>query len=156
FESEIYRHKSRERIWISETARLVRDQYGRPLYYEGTVQDITARKRAEEALQRAHRELEKRVEERTAALTRANAALQTEIEERKRIEEALRKSEEQYRDLFENATDAIGTAASDATLISVNRRVEELLGYPREEILGKCLADFATPESLLVINDRWR
>jgi PAS domain S-box-containing protein len=50
FESEVYRHKTRERIWISETARLVRDEKGTPLYYEGTVQDITARKRAEEAL----------------------------------------------------------------------------------------------------------
>ena len=53
FESEIYRHKARERIWISETARLVRDQEGRPLYYEGTVQDITMRKRTEEELRRA-------------------------------------------------------------------------------------------------------
>jgi PAS domain S-box-containing protein len=47
FESEIYRHKSRERIWISENARLVRDAEGNPLYYEGTVQDITERKHAE-------------------------------------------------------------------------------------------------------------
>src|SRR4029077_10128487 len=36
FESEIYRHKTRERIWISENARLVRDELGRPLFYEGT------------------------------------------------------------------------------------------------------------------------
>lgn len=50
FESEVYRHKTRERIWISETARLVRDEKGLPLYYEGTVQDITLRKRVEEAL----------------------------------------------------------------------------------------------------------
>lgn len=50
FESEVYRHKTRERIWISETARLVRNDNGLPLYYEGTVQDITARKRVEEAL----------------------------------------------------------------------------------------------------------
>ncbi|MGE0685094.1 MAG: ATP-binding protein, partial [Candidatus Binatia bacterium] len=53
FESEVYRHKLRERIWISETARLVRDKEGSPLYYEGTVQDITGRKRAEEELRQA-------------------------------------------------------------------------------------------------------
>lgn len=47
FESEVYRHKTRERIWIAETARLVRDEKGAPLYYEGTVQDITARKHTE-------------------------------------------------------------------------------------------------------------
>jgi PAS domain S-box-containing protein len=49
FESEIYRHKSRERIWISETALLVRNSEGRPLYYQGTVQDITERKANEAA-----------------------------------------------------------------------------------------------------------
>lgn len=50
FESEVYRHKTRERIWISETARLVRDDKGLLLYYEGAVQDITVRKREEETL----------------------------------------------------------------------------------------------------------
>src|SRR6202035_1612845 len=37
-------------IWISETARAVRDAAGVLLYYEGFVSDITARKHAEEAL----------------------------------------------------------------------------------------------------------
>lgn len=49
FESEIYRHKSRERIWITETAYAVRDESGAIQYYEGTVQDITERKQAEDA-----------------------------------------------------------------------------------------------------------
>jgi diguanylate cyclase (GGDEF)-like protein/PAS domain S-box-containing protein len=47
FNSEIYRHKTRERIWISENARLVRDQYGVPLFYEGTMRDISQQRRAE-------------------------------------------------------------------------------------------------------------
>ena len=47
FESEIYRHKTRERIWVSENAWLVRDALGEVLYYEGTVEDITVRKRFE-------------------------------------------------------------------------------------------------------------
>ncbi|MEM7566604.1 MAG: diguanylate cyclase, partial [Pseudomonadota bacterium] len=43
FVSEIYRHKTRERIWISENARLVRDpETGQPLCYEGTVREVTA------------------------------------------------------------------------------------------------------------------
>ena len=53
FESEIYRHKTRERIWISETARLITNEQGHTLYYEGTVQDITTRKQAENALRLA-------------------------------------------------------------------------------------------------------
>jgi diguanylate cyclase (GGDEF)-like protein/PAS domain S-box-containing protein len=40
--SEIYRHKTRERIWIEESVRLVRDRKtGAPLYYDGTLRDAT-------------------------------------------------------------------------------------------------------------------
>jgi len=50
FESEIYRHKTRERIWVSENAWEVRDAEGRLVYYEGTVRDITTRMRAEQRM----------------------------------------------------------------------------------------------------------
>jgi len=53
FESEIYAHKSRKRIWISENAYVVRDDEGNPLFYEGTVRDITEKKRAERKLRDA-------------------------------------------------------------------------------------------------------
>ncbi|MGH6948237.1 MAG: PAS domain-containing sensor histidine kinase [Kiloniellales bacterium] len=53
FESEVHRFKTRERIFISENARAVRDSFGRLLYYEGTVLDITERRRAETALKKA-------------------------------------------------------------------------------------------------------
>jgi diguanylate cyclase (GGDEF)-like protein/PAS domain S-box-containing protein len=47
FESEVYRHKTGERIWVSEDAWLVCDERGQPLYYEGTIKDITERKQRE-------------------------------------------------------------------------------------------------------------
>lgn len=49
FESQIYR-KDGSIIWISENARTIRDQQGQLLGYEGTVEDITLRKQAEEEL----------------------------------------------------------------------------------------------------------
>jgi sigma-B regulation protein RsbU (phosphoserine phosphatase) len=49
FESEIFR-KDGSTIWISENCRAVRDAKGRLLYYEGTVEDITARRQAEQNL----------------------------------------------------------------------------------------------------------
>lgn len=55
------------------------------------------RKRAEAALLKAHRELERRVEERTTKLLEASDRLRHEIEERKRAEEALRESGERLR-----------------------------------------------------------
>ncbi|GAB4470356.1 MAG: hypothetical protein OHK0037_29030 [Elainellaceae cyanobacterium] len=51
FESQVYR-KDGEVIWISENAIAVRDDQGNLLYYEGTVEDITQRKQAEETLKR--------------------------------------------------------------------------------------------------------
>ena len=50
FESQVYR-RDRSVIWISENARVVHDAQGRVSYYEGTVEDITERKRAEQAVQ---------------------------------------------------------------------------------------------------------
>jgi diguanylate cyclase (GGDEF)-like protein/PAS domain S-box-containing protein len=47
FVSEIHRHRTRERIWVSESAWLVRSPSGEPLYYEGTVIDSSERVLAE-------------------------------------------------------------------------------------------------------------
>lgn len=62
FESRIYR-KDGSIIWISENCRAVRDAQGHLLYYEGTVEDITERKRAEEQIRRATGELSRSREE---------------------------------------------------------------------------------------------
>ena len=57
FESEIHRHKTRERIWVSENAHAVRGPDGAIRFYEGTVEDITARKLAQQALLRSEKTL---------------------------------------------------------------------------------------------------
>jgi diguanylate cyclase (GGDEF)-like protein/PAS domain S-box-containing protein len=62
-------------------------------HHKGTIyitEDITERKNAQEALLRAHEELEQRVQERTAELAMANARLQAEIQERKLAEQQIR------------------------------------------------------------------
>jgi PAS domain S-box-containing protein len=52
FVSQVYRQDGSV-IWISEHARVVRDAQGRVLYYEGTVEDITARREAENTVTKA-------------------------------------------------------------------------------------------------------
>ena len=55
FVSEIYRHCTRERIWIRENAHAVRDAAGATLYYEGTVEDISAERATRLALEASER-----------------------------------------------------------------------------------------------------
>ncbi len=62
FESQIYR-KDQTVIWISENCRAVRDAEGKVIYYEGTVEDITERKYAEEQIRRTTAELSRSREE---------------------------------------------------------------------------------------------
>ena len=67
----------------------VRNDRGEIISWAGINLDISRIKQAEEALQRAHDELEKRVRERTEELSRTNVQLLKEIDERKRAEESL-------------------------------------------------------------------
>lgn len=74
------------------------DDTGQPLGNIVTLRDISARKRAEEELDRYHDHLEELVAERTAELACANTKLEQEIEDRKRAEKALRKRETELQD----------------------------------------------------------
>jgi PAS domain S-box-containing protein len=93
------KHRKGEPIWVSLSVEPVRDLHGKIIGSRSMVIDISERKHAEEALRKAHDELEMRVEERTSELSEANALLQQEISERKQAEEALRESEEELHAL---------------------------------------------------------
>ena len=58
-------------IWITIRGKVVRDACGRTIGLNGTVQDITERKKFEEALKEAHNSLDKLIDERTAELKKA-------------------------------------------------------------------------------------
>jgi PAS domain S-box-containing protein len=75
--------------WHLGRALPFRDKGGQIVNWFGTSTDIEAQKQAEYALRESQRQLEQSVAERTAALTRANAALTEQISERKRAEEEV-------------------------------------------------------------------
>ncbi len=75
--------------WFWTTLHPLKDENDRVYAVQAISYDITQRKISEEAVRKAHEELEHRVKERTAELVRANEKLQQEMEERKKLEKAL-------------------------------------------------------------------
>lgn len=73
--------------------------------------------------------------------------------ERRRTTAALRVSEERYRAITETAQDAIFTIDSESRILFANRKVEEMFGYSREEIIGKPLS-IIIPERLRAAHHR--
>jgi len=98
FEAQFYRQDG-STLWGSLNVRAVKDTDGMVLYYEGTMEDITARKRAEEE---------------------------------------LKKSEEKYRNIFDNAVEGIFQITPDGRYLSVNPALAMIHGFnsPEEMILS--------------------
>ncbi|HXN22934.1 MAG TPA: PAS domain S-box protein [Candidatus Dormibacteraeota bacterium] len=63
-------------------------------------------------------------------------------------ESALRKSEERYRELFENANDMVFTLDLEGNLVSLNKSGERITGYSREEAQNKSVTGCLKPELL--------
>jgi len=61
----------------------------------------------------------------------------TDITDRVRYEEALRESEEKFRSVVENATDAVISINSRGEVVFWNSAAERIFGYSSEEILGE-------------------
>jgi PAS domain S-box-containing protein len=89
-----------------------------------------------EKVDSANRELEKRVEQRTAQLVRANKELKEEISEHKRTQEELKKSEEKYRTILENIEEGYYEVDLAGNFTFFNDSIQKILGYDRNELRG--------------------
>ena len=117
--------------------------YKTPIYDEqgfagivGCSRDISERKRIEEELRQYRDHLEELVEKRTTELQKANEKLQEEIGEHKQTGEALRQSEERYRNIYHTAPLAFVIWDRGCRITVWNEHAEKIFGWSRGEVLG--------------------
>jgi len=96
-------------IWVNNTASAVKDESGQVAYYEGSIEDITPRKRVEAELRKYQEQLEELVAERTAE---------------------LRQSEERYRTLFDGVPVGLYRSTPEGRLLDANTAAALMMGYP--------------------------
>ena len=118
--------------WLRFTAAIIRNETGELIGAIETLEDITRRKKAKEALLKAHEELEERVRERTVELARANEALLTELMERHKTQKALKQTTDHLSLLLESLPIISYTrkAEGDFAITFVSNTIEEITGYP--------------------------
>jgi two-component system, sensor histidine kinase and response regulator len=141
------RGNGKHQMWVSSTKMPLLDNHGTVIGLVGMVRDITERKRAEEALQNARDELERRVEERTAELSQANALLKEEMAERRKAEELLSRERNLLRTLLDNLPDCVYVKDTKGRFVVSNTAQARILGATTpEEVLGKTDFDYFPQE----------
>jgi PAS domain S-box-containing protein len=129
--------KDGSQFWARFEAAAVQDGENGNTVCRTVVSDITKRKRAEEALQQAHAELEQRVAERTEALRQANEELRTEITERKQAEEARRESDANFRNMTEQLVDVLFAIDDSGFITFVSPSALQVFGWKPDEMVGR-------------------
>ena len=103
----LWTRRDGSKIYVRESASVIRGADGKVLYYDGIIEDIS---------------------------------------ERKKAEQALRESEERFRNLTAAAFEGI-FITENGRIVDVNDQGLSMLGYARQEMIGREVVEFIAPES---------
>jgi PAS domain S-box-containing protein len=136
-------HRDGKVVWVNAIAVTEMEDGDRLVGYIGTLNDITARKQAEIALQNLNQDLESKVDERTLELLKLNQKLLLEVEIRKQVEAEVRRREAEFKALVEHSPDPIARIDRQSRLIYLNPSATELLGISLDELSQKSIRDLS-------------
>jgi PAS domain S-box-containing protein len=133
-------------LWAHLTATVAQDGDGGPVC-RVVISNVTERKQAEEALQKANERLEIHVAERTDQLSRALASLQEENAVRVKTEAALREKEQYLQSIIDTSPECIMLLARDGSLLMMNRPGLNMIDADSlGQVQGKVIADLVMEE----------
>jgi len=128
-EEDEYFHFGPEEVWLRINLLPLRDEAGQITSVMGVCHNITHRKRAEKALQEAHDDLERRVEERTAELAKVNENLDI------------------FRKFAEASGEGFGMSDFDGGIAYVNPTLCRFFGEEKpEDVIGKNITRYYPEE----------
>ena len=119
--SEVFRHRTRERIWITENAWYVRDAAGNPIFIEGTIQDASERVATMAIIER-----EANLDALTGAASRFRFLREIETATKPRKIPCTLYSID--LDRFKEVNDLLGHATGDVVLATAAERLQSLAG----------------------------
>ncbi len=115
--------------------------------YDQLAAELALRRTAEDELRRAHAEMERRIQERTAELATANAELSAEVQRRRNAEQALRASEKRAWLLLDSLQIGAVLVSADGNVRGANRAFAERVGRNAAEIDRLPLDELLPPET---------
>lgn len=120
--------KNKKQLFVEFRNRIIKDN-GTIVAIHGIARDITEKKLLEQKLKEYNEKLEQSYNE-------------------------LKKSEEKYRDLFENAQDAMYVMDFEGNFLKMNQTGLSIIGCTKEEIIGSNISQWVTQESMKLIRER--
>ena len=150
------KNRAGKSIWVSLSVEPVRDQHGKIVRSRSILTDISDRRQLEEDLRKAYEGVKTQVEHRTAELLKANQQLKQKNAAHRQAERTLNESENNFRALAENASDAIVLVGGKGANLYVNKRMRVITGYSISELLKIGIRELAIPDELPTIMDRYK